>query len=160
MILLLEIKNKKRRKIRPSFNAVSAANSRQIARNCDKPPPSSLSRSRALDGKRWKREGGGERGMWYFIGEIGKCASKPDPARIRQGSRSEFETSRLFRAIFISFFPFSVSLSLSADFHGSLTHRKIYSNDTRYGVIVRGRLDVFGESVESRLSIFDWNWNS
>lgn len=62
MILLLEIKNKKRRKIRPSFNAVSAANSRQIARNCDKPPPSSLSRSRALDGKRWKREGGGERG--------------------------------------------------------------------------------------------------
>lgn len=60
-------------------------------------------------------------------------------------------------ARFLSPFFLSLSLSLSADFHGSLTHRKIYSNDTRYGVIVRGRLDVFGESMESRLSIFDWN---
>lgn len=158
MILLLEIKNKKRRKIRPSFNAVSAANSRQIARNCDKPPPSSLSFSRSG----WKtletRRGRGEGEVIFYRRDRQVCIeawSREDSAGKPKRIRNEPIVSRDFYLLF-SF----LCLSLSADFHGSLTHRKIYSNDTRCGVIVRGRLDVFGESVESRLSIFDWNWNS
>lgn len=148
MILLLEIKNKKRRKIRPSFNAVSAANSRQIARNCDKPPPSSPSRSRALDGKRWKREGGrGEGEVIFYRRDRQVCIeawSREDSAGKPKRIRNEPIVSRDFYLLF-SF----LCLSLSADFHGSLTHRKIYSNDTRYAGWLFEAVWMFLEKVWS-----------